>query len=156
MTAIRTHDDEHDVSCDADALDALQGEVERNGASGADVGELAGKILGARENGYGTGISTSCPAVAVLTTNPCTPEQAFIGYWQPDGSWRDVFGGPGSLELAQTISDYLSSGHMLTPGAVLSVKVNFQSFTGESPESRTWTRESIENGVNLPICRSDR
>ncbi|HEY2333628.1 MAG TPA: hypothetical protein VGH58_01300 [Solirubrobacterales bacterium] len=68
MTVIRTHDDEHDVSCDADALDAFLTEVERDGASGADVAVLADTILAARSGGYGTGVSTSRPAVAVLTT----------------------------------------------------------------------------------------
>jgi hypothetical protein len=153
MTVIRTFDDEHEVCCDADALDALQVEVEREGASGADVVEVAGNIIDARKSGYGTGISISRPVAALLTTSPDTPAQAFAGYWQPDGSWRDADGGPGGLELAQTITDHLSSGDTLTPGAVLSVAVQFLSFRGESPESRTWTRESIGNGVELPTCR---
>lgn len=64
MTVIRSHADEHDVSCDADALDVLQGEVERDGASGADVAALAGNILAARAGGYGAGTPASRTAVA--------------------------------------------------------------------------------------------
>ncbi len=153
MTVIRTFDDEHEVCCDADALDAIQAEAEREDASGADVAALAGTIVAARKRGYGTGVSISRPVTALLTTSPDTPAQVFAGYWQPNGSWRDADGGPGALELAQTITDHLFSGDTLIPGALLSVTVQFLSFRGESPESRTWTRESIGNGVELPICR---
>jgi len=68
MTVIRTYEDEHDVSSDAHALDVLQVEVDRDGASGADVAALADTILAARNEDYGTGISTARPAVALLTT----------------------------------------------------------------------------------------
>jgi len=154
MTLIRTREDEHEVSSDADALDVLQVEVMREGASSANVYALADTILEARRDSYGTGISTSRPVVAILTTQPQDTPEAFLGYWQPDGSWRDVDGGPGGVDLATAISDHLSKRDVLTPGSVLSVTVHFQSFSGESPASQTWTREAIGEGVNLPISKA--
>lgn len=152
MTVIRTYEDEHDVRSDADALDTLKVEVHRDGASGADVAALADTILAARQENYGTGISTSRPVVTMLTTQPADRAEAFAGYWQPDGSWRDVDGGPGGVGLAETIKSLLSSGDVLTPGAILSVTVHFLSFSGESPDSKTWTRETIGEGISLPTC----
>jgi len=152
MTVIRTYEDEHDVRSDAEALDALQVEVDRDGASGADVSMLADAILDARRTHYGTGISTARPVVALLTTEPPHSAEAFAGYWQPDGSWRDVDGGPGGLELVPAIVFHLSSDNVLRPGAVLSVTVHFLSFSGESPDPKTWSRETIHGGVELPRC----
>jgi hypothetical protein len=48
--------------CDADALDAIQVEAEREDASGADVAAVAATIIAARKSGYGTGISISPPS----------------------------------------------------------------------------------------------
>ncbi len=152
MTLIRTHEGEHDVRSDADALDTLSVEVHREGASGADVAMLADAILDARSDHYGTGISTARPVVALLTTRPGDGAEAFAGYWQPDGTWRDTDGGPGGVELAPSIISRLSTGTALTPGAVISVTVHFLSFSGESPDSKTWTREMIHGGVSLPTC----
>jgi hypothetical protein len=150
MTLIRTREDEHEVSSDADALDTLQVEVQREGASGADVSALVDTILDARREHFGTGIATSHPVVALLTTQPAGPPEVFAGYWQPDGSWRDVDGGPGGVQLADAIRDHLSTGGVLTPGAVLVVTVNFLSFSGESPDPITWTRDDDHREIELP------
>ena len=77
MTIIRSREDEHEVSSDADALDALEVEVQREGASGADVAALADTILEARREHYGTGIATTHPVVALLTTQPAGPPEVF-------------------------------------------------------------------------------
>lgn len=150
MTIIRSREDEHEVSSDADALDALEVEVQREGASGADVAALADTILEARREHYGTGIATRHPVVALLTTQPAGPPEVFAGYWQPDGSWRDVDGGPGGVDLADAIRDHLSTGGVLTPGATLVVTVNFLSFSGESPDSISWTCDDTDHGIELP------
>lgn len=150
MTVIRTREDEHSVSSDADALDVLEVEVLREGASGADVAALADTILEARREHYGTGIATRNPVVALLTTKPAGPPEVFAGYWQPDGSWRDVDGGPGGVGLADAISGHLSTGGVLTPAAVLVVTVNFLSFSAESPGSISWTRADTIDGIELP------
>jgi hypothetical protein len=152
MTVIRTYEDERDLRNDADALDAIEVEVERVGASGADVAALVAKVIAASKDGYGTGIDTSRPALALLTTDPVTEPQVFPGYWQGDGSWHDAGGEPGGVGLAETIADQLGSGDVLTPGVVNSVTVQFRSFTGGSPIPRSWQRGAVEGGIELPGC----
>ncbi len=152
MTVIRTHEDEHDLRNDADALDAIQVEIERDGASGADVVAVVDTTIAARKDDYGTGINTARPVVALLTTKPATEPEVFAGYWQPDGTWRDIDGRPGGVGLAQAISDEFAHGDELAPGAILTVTVAFQSFRGESPEPQQWDRESVGCSVVLPLC----
>jgi hypothetical protein len=152
MTTIRTYEDERDLRNDADALDAIEVEVERVGASGADVAALVDSVIAARRDGYGTGISASRPVVALLTTHPATEPHLFPGYWQRDGSWRDAGGEPGGVGLAEAIADHLGSGDVLTPGAVISVTIQFQSFSGGSPICRSWQRGAVEGGIELPSC----
>jgi hypothetical protein len=152
MTVIRTYENERDLRDDMDALDAIEAEVERDGASGADVAALVASVIAARKDGYGTGIDTSRPVVALLTTDPATESHLFPGYWQRDGSWRDADGGPGGVGLAETIADHLGNGDVLTPGAVISVTVQFQPFSGDSPTSRSWQRGAVEGGIELPSC----
>jgi hypothetical protein len=152
MTVIRTYEDERDLRNDADALDAIEAEVERVGASGADVAALVASVIAARRGGYGTGIDTSRPALALLTTDPATEPQVFLGYWQRDGSWRDAGGETDRVGLAKAIADRLSGGDVLTPGAVISVTVQFLSFSGGSPICRSWQRGAVEGGIELPSC----
>jgi hypothetical protein len=152
MTVIRTYEDERDLRNDAEALDAIEAEVERVGASGADVAALVASVIVARKAGYGTGIDTSRPVVALLTTDPATDPQVFSGYWQRDGSWRDAGGETDGVGLAEAIADHLGSGDVLTPGAVISVSFQFRSFSGGSPVSRSWRREAVEGGIELPGC----
>jgi hypothetical protein len=152
MTVIRTYEDERELRNDADALDAIEAEVERVGASGADVAALVASVIAARRGGYGTGIDTSRPALALLTTDPATEPQVFPGYWQRDGSWHDADEEPGGAGLAETIADHLGNGDVLTQGAVISVTVQFQSFSGGSPVSRSWQRGAVEGGIELPSC----
>jgi hypothetical protein len=152
MTVIRTYEDERDLRNDADALDAIEVEGERDGASGADVAALVASVIVARRGGYGTGIDTSRPVVALLTTEPATEPQVFLGYRQRDGSWRDASGETGAVGLAEAIADHLSGGDALTPGAVISVTVQFHSFSGGSPVCRSWHRGAGEGGIELPSC----
>lgn len=152
MTVIRTYEDERDLRNDADALDAIEVEVERDGASGADVAALVDSVIAARRDGYGTGIDTSRPVVALLTTDPAAGPQVFPGYRQRDGSWHDASGEPGGVGLAEAIADHLGSGDVLTPGAVISVTVQFHSFSGGSPVSRSWHRGVVEGSIELPSC----
>ncbi len=153
MTLIRTFDDEHHLANDADALDALQVEVQREGASGADIAEVADRIIGARKDDYGTGASTNRPAVALLTTRPATSPRVFLGHWQADGSWHDLPVAPDDPGLASTIAAHLQQDDLLKPGATLSTTVTFQSFDGDAPKSETWTRDTIRNGVALPTSQ---
>jgi hypothetical protein len=88
----------------------------------------------------------------LLTTDPATEPQVFPGYWQRDGSWRDAGGEPGGVGLAEAIADQLGSGDIFTPGAVISVTIQFQSFSGGSPISRSWHRGAVEGGIELPSC----
>jgi hypothetical protein len=152
MTVIRTYEDERDLRNDADALDAIEAEVERVGASGADVAALVAKVIAASKDGYGTGIDTSRPVVALLTTDPATEPQVFPGYWQRNGTWHDASGETGAVGLAEAIADQLSGRDALTPGAGISVSVQFRSFSGGSPISRSWRRGAIEGGIELPSC----
>jgi hypothetical protein len=156
MTLVRTYEDEHHLANDADALDALQVEVGRDGASGADVAELADKIVAARMDDYGTGVSARRPAVALLTTFPVSPPSVFLGYWQADGSWHDLLVTPQDAGVASAIAAHLHQDDLLKPGATLSTTVAFRSFDGNAPRSETWTRDSIRNGVVLPICPTTR
>jgi hypothetical protein len=156
MSAIRTHDDQRTLREDADALDAIQHEAERDGHSAADLAAVTYSVLAARRAGYASGLSTARPAVAVLTTLPARTPQVFCGYWQPDGSWHDgPEGGPGGLGLTETIEEELGRGEWLTPGASLSVMVAFYSFRGECPDPRCWDRESVKGGISLPTCRGE-
>jgi hypothetical protein len=153
MTVIRTYEDESELRNDADALDAIELEVERIGASGADVAALVAKVIAASKDGYGTGISTSRPVAALLTTDPVTEPQVFPGYWQRDGSWRDVESKPDGVGLAETIAGRLSGGDAVTPGAAIkTVSVQFHSFSGGSPTRRSWQRGAVEDGIELPRC----
>jgi hypothetical protein len=156
VTVIGTHEDEHDLQSDADGLDAIQAEVEREGASGGDVAAVADAVIAARKAGYGAGVDMSRPAVALLTTSPTTSPQVFLGYWQPNGSWRDHDGGPGGLELAQAIGDHLANDKGFPSTTVYLVTVDFQSFSGESPASKTWDREALDGGIDLPACEPRR
>ncbi len=60
MTLVRTFVDEYHLANDADALDVLQIEVQRDGVSGADVAEVADR--------------SSPPAET--TTGPASPRAA--------------------------------------------------------------------------------
>jgi hypothetical protein len=119
MTVIRTYEDERDLRNDADALDAIGIEVERDGASGADVAAFVDSVIAARKDGYGTGISTSYPAESGL------PRQSPI------------------TSATETFS---------SRGATISVTVQFQSFSGGSPVSRSRQRGAVEGGTELPSC----
>jgi len=153
MSIIRTHEGQWTLREDADALDAIQREAERESHSAADLAALTYSVLTARRAGYATSLSTARPAVALLTTQPMKRPMVFCGYWQPDGTWRDgPEGGPGGLGLVEMIEEELGRGDGLTPGVSLSVTVTFHSFRGEGPSRRYWNRETVSDGVCLPTC----
>jgi hypothetical protein len=156
MTLVRTYEGEHHLASDADALDTLQVEVLRDGASGADVAEVADKIIAARMDDYRTGVSVDRPAIALLTTCPASPPGVFLGHWQADGSWHDLLATPQDAGLASAIAAHLHQDDLLKPGATLSTTVTFRSFDGNAPKPETWTRDSIRNGVVLPACPATR
>jgi hypothetical protein len=153
MKMIRHHQGDFEARCDTDALDVIQLEYERDGAGGADLVEVVGHALAARKDSYGTGLSTSRPVVALLTTVPDFGPEVFAGYWQADGSWRDADGRSGAFGLTQTIVALLTQGDFLTSRAVISVTVDFVSFAGESPPSRFWLREDFDGDPELPVCK---
>jgi len=51
MTVVRTYGDELTLQNDADALDAIRREVERDGASGADVAAVVYDVVATRNAG---------------------------------------------------------------------------------------------------------
>lgn len=98
---------------------------------------------------------TDRPAVAVLTTTGSNvgPHTAIcLGYWQPDGTWADVDGGPGAVGLRETISGGLSTW---APKRKVCIDLIVLSMSGEQTEPRSYSRDDLAT-LELPTDPGER